>query len=266
MTHAILVIAGDAMVREKLTSTLRQEGYFVLAIADASLAEDIIRDNPLTLIVLDLLPLRPHVLDLSRKLCSGPATLPIPTLMLVDHDYEIAPLESYGIRATDYLLKPLQEEELCACARTLLGHDKRDMYLPSVKRASKTTIPRYHRQQPEKRTPARELVKEEERVLAVGDLWIDLAGHRVLHRSQPVEITSALLFNLLVYLIRHRGVVLSCEHLLMQVWGYDHDSASKNHARTVYVHMHWLRELLGDTGHPPHFIQTVRGVGYRFQG
>jgi two-component system, OmpR family, response regulator MprA len=85
MTHAILVIAGDAPLREAIASTLRREGYFVLAIADASLAEDIMRDNPMTLIVLDLLPLRMHVLDLSRKLCSEPVTQPIPTLMLVDH-------------------------------------------------------------------------------------------------------------------------------------------------------------------------------------
>jgi two-component system alkaline phosphatase synthesis response regulator PhoP len=266
MAHAILVIEGDATLREAISSTLRREGYFVLAIADASLAEDLIRDNPIALIVLDLLPLHAaHVLDFSWKLCSEPAMLSIPTLILVDHAYEIAQLESYGLRATDYLLKPRLREELCACARTLLSHTKRDEQQLSVKRASKKTVPRHPRQRPVKRTRERELVKEEERILVVGDLWIDLAGRRVMQRNQPVEFKSALLFNLLVYLIRHRGIVLSCEHLLTQVWGYDGDSAGKTHARTVYVHMHWLRELLGDTGNHPHFIQTVRGVGYRFQ-
>jgi two-component system alkaline phosphatase synthesis response regulator PhoP len=265
MTHAILVIAGDTTVREAIASTLRREGYVVLTLADVSLAEAIVQDNPLALIVLDLLPLHPHVLNFYWKLCSEPALTSIPTLVLIDHADEIAQLESSGLCATDYLLKPLRGEELRACTHTLLGQEKRGKHQPFAKQVSETVVPRHHRQRQERRAPGTELIKEEERFLMVGDLCIDLAARRMTHRNQLIELKSALLFRLLIYLVRHRGIVLSCEQLLTHVWGYDKSSIGKADTRTVYVHMHWLRELLGDTGNPPHLIHTIRGVGYRFQ-
>jgi two-component system alkaline phosphatase synthesis response regulator PhoP len=69
------------------------------------------------------------------------------------------------------------------------------------------------------------------------------------------------LFDLLVYLMRHRGLVFTREQLLKDVWHYD----QVYDTRTVDVHVRWLRERLGDDPEHPQFIQTVRGVGYRFK-
>ena len=69
-------------------------------------------------------------------------------------------------------------------------------------------------------------------------------------------------FDLLAFLVRHRGHVFSAERLLEQVWGYDH----VGDARTVAVHVRGLREKLEEQPSAPRRIETVRGVGYRFAG
>ena len=101
--------------------------------------------------------------------------------------------------------------------------------------------------------------------LVVGDLRIDVAKRRVVRHGQRIEVGSALLFEPLVYLVRHRGMVLTREQLLTHVWGYTGTNVNDPIFRTVYVHVHWLRELLEDDPERPQLIQTVRGVGYRFK-
>jgi DNA-binding response OmpR family regulator len=100
----------------------------------------------------------------------------------------------------------------------------------------------------------------EERLVA-GDLAIDLPAHQVMKAGLPVALTPKE-FDLLTFLLRHRGHVFSAERLLDQGWGYD----SLADPRTVSVHIRGLREKLEEVPSRPQWIETVRGVGYRFKG
>ncbi len=106
----------------------------------------------------------------------------------------------------------------------------------------------------------------EEESIVVNDLSIDMQQRQALQGSRPLKFGSAMLFDLLVYLARHRGIALTREQLLQEVWGYDSRGVATCDKRTIDVHIHWLREVLCDDPANPHLIQTVRGVGYCFKG
>jgi len=95
------------------------------------------------------------------------------------------------------------------------------------------------------------------------DMRIDVAMRTITKGDQVVELGGTLLFDLLVYMVSHRGVVLTRERLLKHVWGYDNVSMSDTN--TVEYHMRQLRKKLEDDPNNPQLIQTVRGVGYRFK-
>ena len=98
-------------------------------------------------------------------------------------------------------------------------------------------------------------------VLTSGDLRLDLAARRVAVAGRPVILTPRE-FDLLALLLRHRGAVMSRGLLLARIWGDDYVGDD----RTVDVHIHWLRQKLEKDPARPVLIQTVRGVGYRFEG
>ena len=96
--------------------------------------------------------------------------------------------------------------------------------------------------------------------LVAGPLRIDRAGRRVYCRGQELDLQPKQ-FELLVYLVRNRGTVLTRDQVLYNVWGYDYAGDT----RTVDVHIRWLREKLEEDPANPRLIQTVRGVGYVFR-
>ncbi len=98
------------------------------------------------------------------------------------------------------------------------------------------------------------------RELVAGPLRIDLDGRQVICRGQELELQPKQ-FELLTYLVRNRGTVLTRDQLLHNVWGYDYAGDT----RTVDVHVRWLREKLEEDPANPRLIQTVRGVGYCFR-
>ncbi|RME82768.1 MAG: DNA-binding response regulator [Caldilineae bacterium] len=104
-------------------------------------------------------------------------------------------------------------------------------------------------------------ISKMQEVLVSGSLRLDLVSRRVEKDGVPLKL-SPKEFSLLAELMRHEGAVLSRDLLLSRVWGYDYVGDT----RTVDVHIRWLREKVeADPSHPS-LIQTVRGVGYRFEG
>ena len=97
-------------------------------------------------------------------------------------------------------------------------------------------------------------------VLTSGDLRLDLAARRLARAGRPIALAPRE-FDLLALLMRHRGAVMSRDLLLARVWGDDF----VGDARTVDVHIRWLRQKLEQDPSQPVLIQTVRGVGYRFE-
>lgn len=98
-------------------------------------------------------------------------------------------------------------------------------------------------------------------VLTSGELRLDLAARRVALAGRPIQLAPRE-FDLLTLLLRHRGAVMSRDLLLARVWGDDY----VGDARTVDVHIRWLRQKLEQDPSRPVLIQTVRGVGYRLEG
>jgi DNA-binding response OmpR family regulator len=237
--RTILIVEDDAPLRDTIAYNLRGEGYLVLTAADGVAALDIARQNPISLVLLDLMLPRLDGLDVCRQLRSRPETAQTPILMLTARGEETDKVVGLELGADDYVTKPFSWKELRARVRALL---RRGEQTPLV--AQMEVGPH-----------------EDGRVLTSGDLRIDVDRREVRRGEREIEL-PARLFDLLVYMVRNRGLVLTRDRLLQHVWGYDYAGDT----RTVDVHMRWLRERLEDDPANPQLVLTVRGVGYRFKG
>jgi DNA-binding response OmpR family regulator len=240
----ILVVERDGVLRDTMTHSLRGEGYLVLAVTDDAGVIDVARNHPLSMMILD--PTSPQSgIDTCRLVRACTETARLPILMMATSEIEIAQMVRLNPGVNDYIVKPFLWEELHACVRALLRGDR---HRPGQKFA--TTSPR------------NETTHADGGVLVADTLRIDLGQRRVIRGNQHINLGSGLLFDLLVYLVRHRGDVLTRDQLLRQVWCRQGAQGT----RTVDVHVHWLRQKLHDDLHDPKLIQTVPGIGYRFTG
>jgi DNA-binding response OmpR family regulator len=162
----------------------------------------------------------------------------VPILMLTARDEEVDKVVGLEIGADDYMTKPFSMRELLARVKAQL---------------------RRVRLTREEATAAEDGVVEGEK-LTVGDLTIDLARHEALLGGEPLSLKPKE-YELLVFLARNRGLVLSRDLILERVWGWDYGGGS----RTVDVHVRWLREKIEPDPANPTRIVTVRGVGYRLE-
>jgi DNA-binding response OmpR family regulator len=152
----------------------------------------------------------------------------VPIIMLTARTGEVDKIVGLDAGADDYVTKPFSLGELLARVRAAL-----------------------------RRAP-QAIVSDK---LVSGDLSLDLISRRAMLGDRELPL-SPKEFSLLAELMRHRGAVLSRDLLLTRVWGFDY----YGDARTVDVHIRWLREKIeADPSHPER-IQTVRGIGYRFEG
>jgi two-component system phosphate regulon response regulator PhoB len=163
--------------------------------------------------------------DVCRALKSDPVTQLIPILMLTARAEEVDRVIGLELGADDYVTKPFSPRELVLRVKAILRR--------------------------------KEAAAGGEKVIQVRDLMIDIDRHQVSIKKNPVQLTSTE-FKLLVELVSNRGRVQTRERLLDKVWGYTYEG----YARTVDTHIRRLREKLGSSGD---FIETVRGVGYRFR-
>jgi DNA-binding response OmpR family regulator len=240
----ILLVEKDPALREKMTNSLRGEGYVVRIVEDEAEAVGIARNSHVSLILLD--PTSPQQgIETCRLLRACDETLHVPLLMMVNNEVEIAQLGQLNLGVNDFLMKPFLWEELRACVRALLRGDRM--------RA---------RQKQAATSPKREPIYTEGEILITDTLRIDVDRRRVTQGDQQIILGSKLLFDLLVYLVRHRGEVLTRDQLLQQVWCREGEQKK----RTVDVHVHWLRQKLHDNFDDPQLIRTVPGMGYRFTG
>jgi DNA-binding response OmpR family regulator len=233
----ILIVDDEAILAETLAYNLEQAGYEVTTAADGASALEIVQREALDLIILDLMLPEMDGLEVCRQVRSKKTTASLPIIMLTAKNEEIDKVVGLEVGADDYMTKPFGRRELLARVRALL-------------RRSEYTAPSEEHPRPEQITPTRQ-------ELIAGPLRIDLAGRRVVCRDREMEMQPKQ-FDLLVYLIRNRGTVLTRDLLLHNVWGYDYAGDT----RTVDVHVRWLREKLEEDPANPKLIQTVRGVGY----
>lgn len=243
MARKILVVDDESVLVETIAYNLEQAGYQVITAADGKSALQAAHRELPDLIILDIMLPEMDGLEVCRQLRRESSTATTPIMMLTARGDEIDKVVGLEVGADDYVTKPFGRRELLARVRALL---RRADYVPldgeKSEQEADNEVPRANRE------------------LVAGPLRIDLAGRRVNCRGQELELQPKQ-FELLTYLVRNRGTVLTRDQVLHNVWGYDYAGDT----RTVDVHVRWLREKLEEDPANPRLIQTVRGVGYCFR-
>ena len=244
MGRKILVVDDEAVLVETIAYNLEQAGYQVMTAADGASALEVARRDSPDLIILDIMLPEMDGLEVCRQLRRDSGTTATPIIMLTAKGDEIDKVVGLEVGADDYVTKPFGRRELLARVRALLRRAN-----PTPEDGNAQTVSGDTSQA---QRPGRELL--------AGPVRIDLAGRRVNCRGKDLELQPKQ-FDLLTYLARNRGTVLTRDQLLQNVWGYDYVGDT----RTVDVHVRWLREKLEEDPANPKLIQTVRGVGYCFR-
>jgi DNA-binding response OmpR family regulator len=231
----VLLVEDDLTLRETLEYNLVRQGYEVHTAADGHTALDIARQERPDLLVLDVMLPGLDGFEVCRILRQE---MSVPILMLTARDEEVDKVVGLEIGADDYMTKPFSMRELLARVKAQL---------------------RRVRLTREEAVAAEGGMVEGEKI-TVSDLTIDLARHEALLGGEPLSLKPKE-YELLVFLARNRGLVLSRDLILERVWGWDYGGGS----RTVDVHVRWLREKIESDPANPTRIVTVRGVGYRLE-
>jgi len=239
MVDKILVVDDEVSLLETLEYNLKKQGYEVETASDGPNALALARSMRPDLVVLDLMLPGMDGFEVCREIRKD---MSMPVLMLTARDDEIDRVVGLEVGADDYLTKPFSMRELMARVKALL---RRVRIIREELTASAQTT--------EVSSPAT--------LLQFGPLAINLAKHEVRLNDQPLALKPKE-YELLVYLAQHKGNVLSRDHILENVWGWNFTGDS----RTVDVHVRWLREKIEENPSNPVRLITVRGVGYRFEG
>ena len=225
MPKTILVVEDEPTLRETLAEALEADGFRAIQAGDGrSALERFHADSP-DLVLLDLMLPEMSGLEVTRQI-RAESTVPI--VMLTARDAEVDKVVGLELGADDYVTKPFSSRELAARIRAVLrrgGPAPGTVALPPM--------------------------------VDIGRVQVDLSGHRVLRDGEVFPVKPKV-FDLLAFLLRHPGQVISRDQLLEQVWGYDYPGET----RTVDVHVHWLRAVVEPDPQHPSLIETVRGTGY----
>ena len=221
----ILVVDDEAPMVELVGEYLRSEGMDVAYAGDGPSAIDAVRDRRPDVIVLDVMLPGLDGFEVLRRVRTFSDAY---VIMLTARAEEIDRIVGLSVGADDYVVKPFSPRELVARVKALLRRPRAAV--------------------------------GDARTLTLGELVIDAPTRGVMHRGEPVALTT-IEFDLLLTLARDPGVVFPRQRLLDRVWGMDY--VGDEHV--VDVHLGNLRRKLGDDATRPAFIETVRGAGYRFR-
>jgi two-component system, OmpR family, KDP operon response regulator KdpE len=217
----LLIVEDDARVRAPLVHSLTIRGHTVTEVSSGLPALQSIVDEPPDIVLLDLgLP------DIDGRdlltMLRAVSTVPVIVGTARDDEQEVVRLLDAG--ADDYIVKPFSAEHVDARIRALL----------------------------------RRTADAQTSVVEVADLTVDAAARTVDLAGEPLEL-SRKEFDLLLYLARRCGRVVTKQELLAEIWGQPYGGVEK----TVDTHLSWLRAKLGESASAPRYLHTVRGVGIK---
>jgi two-component system response regulator VicR len=229
MDKKILVVDDEKPIADILQFNLKKEGFEVYCAYDGNEAVEMVEEVQPDIILLDImLPLKDGM-EVCREVRKK---YDMPIIMLTAKDSEIDKVLGLELGADDYVTKPFSTRELIARVKA------------NLRRHQALTGP----------APAEE---EDTNEIEIGSLVIHPDAYIVSKRGETIELTHRE-FELLHYLAKHIGQVMTREHLLQTVWGYDYFGD----VRTVDVTVRRLREKIEDSPSHPTWIVTRRGVGY----
>ncbi|RQD70968.1 response regulator transcription factor [Halanaerobium polyolivorans] len=221
MSKKILIIEDDAQIARFVELELEHEGYQVKKFDNGYDGINALKEDDYDLLLLDLMLPGLDGIEVCNKVREF-SNLPI--IMLTAKSELEDKVKGLDTGADDYLTKPFEIEELLARIRALLRRDKGDV--------------------------------EAANTLKIADIEVNLDAHQVKRAGQKIELTKKE-YDLLVYLIKNEGIVVSRDKLLNNVWGYNYTGETN----IVDVYIRYLRSKI-DEPFEEKLIQTVRGVGY----
>lgn len=223
MTGPVLIVEDEDILREILTDYFINEGYSVLEARDGEEALEIFQDNELSIIILDIMLPKLDGWSLCRRIRK---TSNIPIIMLTARTEDDDTLLGFELGADDYVTKPYNPLVLLARAKRLL------------------------QQREQKNDEGEDLLKS-------NGIQIHKPSRTVKVNNKIIEVTHTE-YEILLYLMENKGIVLTREQLITKVWGYDHIGDD----RTINSHIRNLRKKLGEHAA---CIKTIIRTGYKFE-
>lgn len=218
----ILVVDDEARMRKLVKDFLTRENYIVKEAADGEEAIDIFfEDNDIDLVILDVMMPKMDGWEVCKEIRQFSK---VPIIMLTAKGEENDELLGFELGVDEYISKPFSPKILVARVNAILRRTNN---------------------------------LDENETLTAGDIEVNEAAHTVTVKGEPIEL-SFKEFELLEYFIKNKGIALSRENILNNVWNYDYFGD----ARTIDTHVKKLRAKLGDAGD---YIQTIWGMGYKFE-
>jgi DNA-binding response OmpR family regulator len=224
--YRVLVAEDEHPLRQLIVATLKRAGYDVHGVGDGQEAISFLKEHEVDLVVLDIIMPRLNGFQVCQWLRER-SDVPVVMLTALDNTEDV--LKGFDSGADDYITKPFTFEELKARIEAIL---RRVEWLER---------------------------RKQKKVIAIGFLRIDADAHTVTLNGGEVHLTP-MEFELLYFLMSRAGEAVSKETLFTEVWGYDFVGGTN----LVEVGIRRLREKIEETPSHPTYIQTVRGVGYRF--
>ncbi|BCS81071.1 response regulator transcription factor [Anaerocellum diazotrophicum] len=224
----ILIVDDEQHILELLKFNLKKEGYNTFEADSGMLALEILKHHKVDLVILDIMMSDKDGYEVLKEIRFNKDTRNLPVILLSAKSEEIDKILGLELGADDYITKPFSVKELVVRVKALLRR-------------------------------VESLKPEVEDKVKFGDVEVDFSKRTVKKNNKDVSL-SFKEFELLKLLIENKGRVLDRDFILQRVWGYEFDGDT----RTVDVHIRFLRRKLEDDEKNPRYIETVRGVGYRF--
>ena len=215
------------MYKRQVAYTFNTAGLEAEGFDKPSLFWEALEKRKPDLVLLDIMLPEEDGIQILQKLRQREDTKKLPVIMLTAKGSEYDKVMGLESGADDYVSKPFGMMELLARVKALLRRTE-------------------------------DLRPAQESRYVIGDLTVNRKRHEVFVKGEAVTLTKKE-FDMLCYLLENRGMVLTRDQLLNQIWGYDFDGEN----RTVDVHIRTLRQKLGDCGT---YIETIRGIGYKMGG
>jgi len=225
----IYAVEDDAHIQQLIKYNLETNGYRVRVFETGEQLLEACDNTLPDLFILDIMLPGIDGLEVCRRLRQNPRTKNIPVIMLTAKGEEFDKVLGLELGADDYITKPFSVRELAARIKAIF------------RRVNTLSSP------------------EKDEIIKCGDITIDNIRHEVYKNGTLIEMPLKE-FELLKHLVLNKGRVLSRELLLEKIWGFDYYGET----RTVDVHIRYLRQKIEDDDSNPVYIETVRGIGYRF--
>lgn len=222
----ILVVDDEPHIVQLITFNLEKNGYKVISANNGVDGLKMAKSELPQLVLLDLMLPELDGYDVCREIRRDNNISSMPVIMITAKSEELDKVLGLELGADDYITKPFSVRELVARVKAVLRRTK---------------------------------IEYNDKMYKFSDILIDFQKHEVIKANKKVELTLKE-FELLEVLIKNKGRVMTRDFLLDKIWGYEYIGET----RTVDVHIRHLRQKIEEDDKNPKFIETIRGIGYRF--